>query len=335
MNSITNNTAHTAFIALTVFALFAVGVAAAPKVHAADLGIPDTGGSWQPVSDTSYYPDTSSYDTSSYDTSGYWQPVSDTPVYDYGSGSDFGSGCSSCGGFGGFSGGGFSNPGFGFGGGSSSTFAPTTVSNNVPTTIYSPSNTNICTGGNVCNSSTDDHSIFNAPTTVTISNPTPAQTQTQVVYQQVPVYQQPNYPVYNTPCYSCQQPSYPVYNNPCYTCQQPVVYPTPVRQPYVSLSAAPYTGLDLGPVGTVAYWSFLVFWCLLAAYLIVYKRVQTKVVSGLNHFLFGPKVGTHAKVVMPAASHSTHAAPKAYVAPVAKNDDAIDPFIASQIARNK
>ncbi len=46
----------------------------------------------------------------------------------------------------------------------------------------------------------------------------------------------------------------------------PPVYQNPV--PYVTLSAVPYTGLDLGPVGTALYWGFLVLWCLGAAYLI-------------------------------------------------------------------
>lgn len=310
MTITTNNIARIAGVALAVFAMLAVGIALAPKAQAADLydsGWIDTG-----YYDTGYvsydyggsdWIDTSYYDTgyASYDYGG--SEWFDTGYYDTASPSygGFSSGCGGgCGGFGG----GFSNPGFGFGGGRSSVVS-TAAAN---TSVYAPTNT--CTAPNSCNSSVDDHSIFNAPTTVTVSGGSNS-----------------SYPVY------VPVPQYPVYNTPVYP-TNPVIYPQPVRQPYVSLNQVPYTGLDLGPVGTVLYWSFLVFWCLVAAYLIVYKRVQTKLVSGLNSFLFGAPaaVGTHAKVVMPTKETSAH---KAYVAPAAKNDDAIDPFIASQIARNK
>ncbi|HVW82614.1 MAG TPA: hypothetical protein VHC68_01585, partial [Candidatus Paceibacterota bacterium] len=56
----------------------------------------------------------------------------------------------------------------------------------------------------------------------------------------------------------------------------PLVYlsalPHPVNQPlaYLYLSQIPYTGLDLGPVGTVLYWFALGIWCLAAAYLILF-----------------------------------------------------------------
>jgi hypothetical protein len=39
---------------------------------------------------------------------------------------------------------------------------------------------------------------------------------------------------------------------------------------YLYLSQIPYTGLDLGPVGTVLYWLGLIAWCLAAAYLILF-----------------------------------------------------------------
>ena len=41
----------------------------------------------------------------------------------------------------------------------------------------------------------------------------------------------------------------------------------------------PYTGLELGFWGTIAYWGFLVLWCLIAAYLIVVKKVQNKIAA--------------------------------------------------------
>ncbi|MGH7175213.1 MAG: hypothetical protein ACREGR_02555, partial [Minisyncoccia bacterium] len=39
---------------------------------------------------------------------------------------------------------------------------------------------------------------------------------------------------------------------------------------YLYLSQIPYTGLDLGPVGTVLYWLALIGWCLAAAYLVLF-----------------------------------------------------------------
>jgi len=311
----TNNIARIVGLTFAVFAMLAVGVALAPKAHAADLE--DFGGSYVDygsyTSPYSYgggygdsYVDYGSY-TTPYNYGGYGDSYVDYGSYTTPYSSSFG---------GGFGGGGFGGSGFsgfgGFGGGRSSVVS-TAAAN---TSIYAPTNTNTCTAPNTCNTSVDDHSIFNAPTTVTVSGG--GSGGSYPVY--VPTYQ-PQYPVY-VPTY---QPQYPVYT-------PPVVYPNPTRQPYVSLNQVPYTGLDLGPVGTVLYWGFLVFWVLLAAYLIVYKRVQTKVVAGLNSFLFGaPTTGTHAKVVMPTSAP----AHKAYVAPAAKNDDAIDPFIASQISRNK
>ncbi len=111
------------------------------------------------------------------------------------------------------------------------------------------------------------------------------------------------------------------YDGHCYSYAAPIAYNT---TPYISLSQTPYTGLDLGPMGEVLYWTFLVLWCALAAYLIVVKRVQNKLVSFLNSFLFG---GAAAKT----AVHTTHAS-----APVSATlvEEGIDPFIQSQIKRS-
>jgi len=92
----------------------------------------------------------------------------------------------------------------------------------------------------------------------------------------------------------------------------------------VTLSAVPYTGLELGPVGTVLYWAFLAFWCLLAAYLIVVKKVQNSVYNSLKTVLFG-SAATHA-----VAGHSAHAS---YSTPVVRNEDKTDDFIMGQINR--
>ena len=87
-----------------------------------------------------------------------------------------------------------------------------------------------------------------------------------------------NSSVSTQPYYYYPQPTY--YQQPQYiSYQQPLAYNS---APYVSLSAVPYTGLDLGPVGTVFYWGFLILWCLAAAYLIVVKRVQNKILSWLT-----------------------------------------------------
>jgi hypothetical protein len=48
------------------------------------------------------------------------------------------------------------------------------------------------------------------------------------------------------------------------------VLTTPQPLAFVYLSQIPYTGLDLGPVGTVAYWVALVAWSLAVAYLILF-----------------------------------------------------------------
>ncbi|MCC7500473.1 hypothetical protein IT396_01570 [Candidatus Nomurabacteria bacterium] len=99
-------------------------------------------------------------------------------------------------------------------------------------------------------------------------------------------------------------------------------YNTPA--PYVSLSAVPYTGLEMGPTAAALYWGFLVLWCAVAAYLIAVKKVQNKLVNGLNTFLF------------PATAHtSSHAQVSvSETKEVAKtNTDGIDPFIASQLGK--
>jgi len=285
---------------LIALAVIAACISPVAFAHAADLSFGDSyADAGYDIMDSGFG---SSYADGGYDIlSGGTGSYADYGYDTYSSPSYFGGyGCSSCGGYG-FSGfGGFGGSGFTGGG---YVNAPTYI--NQPTTVTDNGNTyaptNICTGGNVCNT----------PTTVTINNASsPA----------------PSYPVY-TPVYQ------PVYQ-PITVPSQPIapIYPI-ARAPYVSLSAVPYTGLDLGPMGTALYWGFLVLWCLFAAYLIVVKRVQNKVVAGLSNFLFGaPNVGTHAKVtnvhahVAHESKAHTHVAPKA-------DEDAIDPFIASQISR--
>lgn len=230
----------------------------------------------------------------------------------------------------GFSGGsmGYSVP-FSYGGGggynSSSVYAPTNTWDNGNTSIYAPSQTNTCTAGNSCNT--------NIVTNTT--NPTP------VVYNTPTYNPQPYYPApnYNT-CNTCGCIGYPVCN--------PVVYnsnPTP----YITLSQVPYTGLDLGFWGTIAYWGFFIFWCLAAAYLIVVKKVQNKIYRALNKFLFGTTevvedvkqetaldvnalASQIASILNPQFS-SANGAPAASVKSVNQFEDKTDDFVLSQINR--
>ncbi len=74
----------------------------------------------------------------------------------------------------------------------------------------------------------------------------------------------------------------PIYIPPPYYAQAPA--------PAVSLSQVPYTGLDLGVGGTVTYWAFLIFWGVLAAYLLIVKRVQNRLADHLGSVLFGTPV---------------------------------------------
>lgn len=179
-----------------------------------------------------------------------------------------------------------------------------------PSSVFAPSNT--CTAPNSCN----DNSVYSAPTT--INAPT-----TVMVTS----------PSYSTPSYSYTPP--PVYYPPVYTPPTTYAYNPPTTYygatPYVSLSAVPYTGLELGPVGTFLYWSFLILWTLVAAYLIVVKRVQIKLYRSLNNFLFGEV--TPAKVVSQKSSDLAPTERQTFAQRVEPAQTSIDPFIVSQLNR--
>lgn len=81
---------------------------------------------------------------------------------------------------------------------------------------------------------------------------------------------------------------------------------------YVYLSQIPYTGLDLGPVGTVIYWVFLSLWCVAATYLVLFKFFPF--VAAKLH-LFG--MGVDHVLNGSAASAATVAAASAHAAGVA------------------
>jgi hypothetical protein len=124
------------------------------------------------------------------------------------------------------------------------------------------------------------------------------------------------------------------YNGQQVTCSATVyvggyIPPQNPNTPFVTLSQVPYTGLDLGPVGTALYWAFLAFWCALAAYLIVVKKVQTQVYASLKAVLFGAGAASHGAV----AHSAPHASYNAHVAHV--EQDTTDSFIVSQINRSR
>lgn len=223
-------------------------------------------------------------------------------------------------------GGGYSTGGYSYGGGWS--FPYSSLGGGYSGGGSSNSNTNVnqnyCTNGS-CNTA------INAPTTVVTNNPAP----------QTVVYAQPSYPIYNTPVYIPSGPTpydicpniagiqaslptgYYMQNGNCF------YNATPVAQPYVTLAAVPYTGLDLGPVGTALYWGFLVLWCLIAAYLIAVKKVQNNIAAWFT----GRSVET--TEVVAHAAPAAHAPVAHSAAPIVVQFDGIDPFIQSQINRTK
>jgi len=318
-------------IALVAFMLLASAAFFAPTAHAADMGI-DYGYDVYDYSAPAYDYGTPSYGYDVYDYSApaydYGYDVYDysAPAYDYGydvydySSPSYGGGYSS--GFGGGMGG-FSLPFMGGGSGGGNTQSQSQGQSQ----SQSSNNTNV--NNNV----------------ITITQPTPTVVQSvcpvgtygtypNCVYPQTQVcpigstgtypncvYPQPTYDICpNIPGIQNILPAgYYLQNGNCF--QQYAPTPTPYT-PYVTLSAVPYTGLELGPIGTFLYWAFLVLWCLAAAYLVVVKKVQNRVVASLNKFFFGSN--THAKV-----SHKTMSV--AVAAPASL--DTTDEFIASQINR--
>jgi hypothetical protein len=121
---------------------------------------------------------------------------------------------------------------------------------------------------------------------------------------------------------------------------------TPDDQPlaFVYLSEVPYTGLDLGPIGTAFYWAMIALWSFAAAYLIffnalpfAYRRIGS---FGANvKDVLNQPAPAHAQHVMPsvpahapapahaqaaghghAPAHAAHHAPVAPKAPVVEHD---------------
>jgi hypothetical protein len=77
--------------------------------------------------------------------------------------------------------------------------------------------------------------------------------------------------------------------------QLPLVGEQPLS--YVYLSNLPYTGLDLGPVGTAIYWLMLILWSLAVAYLVLWGMVP----AGLRRFGLAGAAMTQAPAHVPPA----------------------------------
>jgi len=77
---------------------------------------------------------------------------------------------------------------------------------------------------------------------------------------------------------------------------------------YIYLSQIPYTGLDLGPTGTVLYWIALIGWSLALAYLVLFNAVP---LAGRSARTFGERVALalNAHAPVPAAQSAAQPAP--------------------------
>lgn len=105
----------------------------------------------------------------------------------------------------------------------------------------------------------------------------------------------------------------------------------PPQTPYITLSSVPYTGLDLGPVGTAVYWSFLMLWSVLAAYLVAVKRVHVS----LYNFLFGTPEASAQTATQRSSDLLYEDKVPRQARPFAQQSvpstSGMDPFLASQI----
>jgi hypothetical protein len=271
------------------------------SVYPASAGSYSTGVDYAyPASTGSYSTGTNSVypaNTGSYSTgTSYSTPVYSTGGYSTGGYST-----------GGYSTGGYMAGGYNYSTPGSNVYAPTNVNTNV--------NNNTCTG-NSCNT--------------TVTNPAP------IINNVVANYGSTNTAQY---CASGYYGTYPncYINQPVYT--PPVVYQAPVAYnaatPYITLSQVPYTGLDLGFWGTIAYWGFMIGFALVVAYLIAIKRVQNSIARSIKYFLFGSieltTSGTASEDESEAVVVTTPAVQNNL--PAQTSEDTIDSFILSQINR--
>ncbi|MEI7720055.1 MAG: hypothetical protein WCI89_02505, partial [bacterium] len=99
--------------------------------------------------------------------------------------------------------------------------------------------------------------------------------------------------------------------------------------PYISLSAVPYTGLELGPIGLVVYWSTLVLFCLGVAYTVTVRRARAGIPRLVKEFLFGTSGETSSQPALVAHYKASVQSP----APSQKTNttDITDAFLFAQI----
>ncbi len=289
-----------AFVSLTL-------VAAPMAAHAADLdGGEDYGYSYGSSDDYGYSYGSPAYESAPEDYGySYGSPADQDYGYSYGSTPSYSPY--------GYSTSGYSTGGYSTGGG----YSYSTPVYHAPTPSYSNTNvnTNTCTN-NSCNN--DDHSVVN------ISNPAPIINNVVANYGGTQV--QTQY------CASGYSGTYPN----CYINRTPVVYQQPIAYaatPYVSLSQVPYTGLDLGFWGTIAYWGAFVLFALVVAYLVAIKRVQNTIALKLKHFLFGTADESEEVVVTTSAPATVRQV--AYATAAQSSEDVIDSFILSQVNRRR
>ena len=323
-NTMKNKNILQALTGILFVAILVVGaLSIAPLAHAQDdggdysdggcgcgdtTGFYDTGSGYAPTTDNTGWYDTGSAYTPSASTD-------NTGWYDVGSGYTPS----------GYSTSGYSTSGYSTGGG----YRYSLPSYSYSTPVYqqpvyqqpvaqAPSNTNVNVNNNTCTGNSCNTNITN-----------PAPVINNVVA---------NYGATNTTQY-CASGYYGTYPN-CYRNQQPVVYQqAPIAYntatPYVSLSQVPYTGLDLGFWGTIAYWGAMILFALVVAYLIAIKRVQNSIARYMKNFLFGTtEVHEETVVTAHAEAHAPVAHAAAHVAPAQESsEDVIDSFILSQISR--
>lgn len=112
----------------------------------------------------------------------------------------------------------------------------------------------------------------------------------------------------------------------------------------VYLSQIPYTGLDLGTVGTFMYWFMLVLWSLAAAYLVLFgmlpfmrRRLSTfgaNVRDSLNEEVYVPAPIAHARPVAMPAEQSVHQAVHAAAVNAATHGAYIAPTVPARTVRD-
>jgi hypothetical protein len=231
-----------------------------------------------------------SYGSSGYSSGGYY-----TPNYTYGSS--------------------YYTPGYTYEGGT--TYVPQRYNQPAPSQSTRPNT--LCSGTNNCNT-THNTPVNQTPVSVVVDNNNNNTNNNSNTNNNVITI---NNPAPVTTVIKERERSRPDYRQPTY--YQPPVYTG--SNPYVSLSAVPYTGLELGPYGTVIYWSALILWCLFVAYMVVVKRVHIKIARWFKTFLFGgAAVAVAATEVAPTVKREVAQIP---VQTLDKTDD----FIMAQVLR--